>query len=169
MELFSFIANIHLIQAICLLIGLGLVLFEIFDPGFGVPGISGLILLVVGILLTARNLFEGIVMFIILIIILTIAVFLAIRSATKGRLSRTLVLSDSLNTQSGYVGTKDMTSFEGKEGTSLTILRPSGTANFDGVKLDVVTEGEFIPKNTSIKVIEVSGRRIVVKSINEKV
>ena len=44
-----------------------------------------------------------------------------------------------------------------------TVLRPAGTADFEGVKLDVVTEGEFIEKGRPLEVIRVEGRRIVVR------
>ncbi len=51
------------------------------------------------------------------------------------------------------------------EGVAITTLRPSGTANINGTKVDVVSEGEMILKNTRIKVIDVKGNRIVVKPV----
>ena len=51
------------------------------------------------------------------------------------------------------------------EGVTTTTLRPSGTANINGNKVDVVSEGEMILKNTKIKVIDVKGNRIVVKPV----
>lgn len=167
MELFSFILNIGVLQALILIAGLGLMVFEIFNPGFGMPGIVGLILLALGVILTAKSVFEALVMTIILIAILALALALMLRSASKGRLSRTLILSDSLKKESGFSSTEDLSGYLGKEGVAATILRPSGTAEFDGVKLDVVTEGSFIPKGTRIKIINVSGRRVVVREVSE--
>ena len=54
---------------------------------------------------------------------------------------------------------------DGKEGFSITPLRPSGTAIFDENKFDVVTEGEYIPASKYIKVIKIEGRRIIVREI----
>ncbi len=51
------------------------------------------------------------------------------------------------------------------EGVAITTLRPSGTANIKGKKVDVVSEGEMILKNTKIKVTDVKGNRIVVKPV----
>jgi len=51
------------------------------------------------------------------------------------------------------------------EGVAITTLRPSGTANINGNKVDVVSEGEMILKNTKIKVTDVKGNRIVVKPV----
>jgi len=58
-----------------------------------------------------------------------------------------------------------MSLFVGKVGTALTPLRPAGTAEVAGQRLDVVTEGEFIHSGMQIKVIKVEGTRIVVKEI----
>ena len=51
------------------------------------------------------------------------------------------------------------------EGIAITTLRPSGTAKINGEKVDVVSEGEMIVKNTKIKVVDVKGNRIVVKPV----
>ncbi len=51
------------------------------------------------------------------------------------------------------------------EGVAVTTLRPSGTANINGHKVDVVSEGEMISKNTRIKVTDVKGNRIVVRPV----
>jgi membrane-bound ClpP family serine protease len=146
-------------------VGLILIVIEMFSPGFGAPGITGLILLVAGIVFTARSLLEALIMIVIILAILGVALTLVLHSASKGRLSKTLILSDSLNKEEGFSGTEDLEYFVGREGKTLTVLRPAGTAEFDGVKLDVVSEGEFIPKNTRVKVKKVTGRRIVVTKI----
>jgi membrane-bound serine protease (ClpP class) len=52
----------------------------------------------------------------------------------------------------------------GAEGISLSILRPSGKARFVDQIIDVVTQGEFIPPNTSITVVRKDGMRVVVRA-----
>ena len=52
----------------------------------------------------------------------------------------------------------------GAEGTSLSILRPSGKARFLDQIIDVVTQGEFIGPNTAITVVRKDGMRVVVKA-----
>jgi membrane-bound serine protease (ClpP class) len=51
----------------------------------------------------------------------------------------------------------------GMEGTALSILRPSGKARFGRQTVDVVTEGDFIPPNTPITVVQADGMRVVVR------
>ena len=52
----------------------------------------------------------------------------------------------------------------GSEGKALTTLRPSGKARFAEHVVDVVTEGEFIAAETTVKVISTDGMRVVVKA-----
>jgi membrane-bound serine protease (ClpP class) len=52
----------------------------------------------------------------------------------------------------------------GVEGKTITDLRPSGTASINGKRYDVVSNGEYISKDTMIIVTAVNGNRIVVKA-----
>ena len=52
-------------------------------------------------------------------------------------------------------------------GHALTPLRPSGTAVISGRRVDVVTEGGMIARNTPIIVVAVEGMRVVVRSASE--
>jgi len=81
MGIFSFVENIELLQAVLLTLGLLFLLAEIFIPGFGVAGITGIILFIVGIILTANTFIEALVMFLILLLILAVVIMLVVRSA----------------------------------------------------------------------------------------
>ena len=50
-------------------------------------------------------------------------------------------------------------------GEAFTDLRPSGKANIQEQRVDVVTEGVFLEKGNSVKVIAIEGQRIVVRKI----
>jgi membrane-bound serine protease (ClpP class) len=65
----------------------------------------------------------------------------------------------------GYVTSSDLTHFLGRTGRAATVLRPSGMAEIDGVRLDVVTEGEFLEAGTPLVVIQVEGSRVVVDDL----
>ncbi|HEX3044303.1 MAG TPA: NfeD family protein [Bacillota bacterium] len=166
MEALSFITDMELISALCLFFGLALVIFEMFIPGFGLPGTLGLILLIFGVVQTAQDMMQVLILTGAILAILAIALMIVLRSASKGRLAKTLILNNSFKKEDGYNGTEDLTDFLGKSGTALTVLRPAGTADVDGVKLDVVTEAEFLPKGTKVKVVKVEGRRVVVRGFN---
>lgn len=52
-------------------------------------------------------------------------------------------------------------------GVALTPLRPSGTAVINGRRVDVVTEGGMIDRNTPVKVVAIEGMRVVVRALSE--
>ncbi len=149
--------------AICLILGIALVIIEMFTPGLTVPGIAGIILIIAAIILTAGSFLDGMLMLLGVIAILSIALFFVLRSASKGMLSRSPIIKK--DTEEEYLSVDDMKFFIGKEGKALTILRPAGTADFNGVRLDVVTEGSFVKQGVKVKVIRVEGRRIIVAPI----
>lgn len=53
----------------------------------------------------------------------------------------------------------------GREGTVESALRPTGIARIDGRRVDVVTRGELIEPGTRVRVVEVSGNRLVVAAL----
>jgi membrane-bound ClpP family serine protease len=164
---FSFVEGIDTLQAFLFILGLILLIVEMFIPGFGIAGGSGLVLLVTGIILTARTPFEAVVM--VAILILLVALFLAIilRSMKRGKLSKKLILWSAAKHENGFSASADNSALIGTKGVALTILRPAGSGEFDGRRLDVVTEGTFIESGTKIKIVRTEGRRIVVQPIIE--
>lgn len=163
MDMVSFLSNISWAALLCFGFGFLLVIVEMFHPGFGVPGVFGGILLIVGVALTATSPMQVLILLVIIISLLGVALTLVLKSATKGRLSKILILHETQKKEAGYIGTEDLNYFVGQEGVSLTILRPAGIADVNGIKLDVVSEGEFISKDKKIEIIKVEGRRIVVR------
>ena len=51
----------------------------------------------------------------------------------------------------------------GKEGITISNLHPSGFAKIDGTRVDVISRGGMLEKNTPVEVIEIEGNRVVVK------
>lgn len=166
-ELFGFVYRLTWLPALCFILGFVLITFELFNPGFGAPGISGIILLILGIMFTARSLLDAIVMVLIALIVIGIILFLVIHSASKGKLNKKLILYERMDKEAGYVGRSGPKSFLGKEGTAITMLRPAGIVDIDGVRLDVVTNGEFLPKGTKVKVTKIEGMRVVVTKFSQ--
>jgi len=165
MVLSELIDGIGVLSAIFFSLGLILTVIEIYIPGFGVWGIAGITCFIIGIIVTADTLLEALILMMILLAILGIIFSILLHSISKGKLPKDMVLKASMKKEDGYIGTSDMKYFLGKQGVALTILRPAGTVDFDGVKLDVVSDGEFIPKGTKVEIIKVEGRRIVVRKL----
>lgn len=149
---------------LCLVIGIGLLVFEMFTPGFGVAGAFGIILLVAAVMLMSGSPLYSLWLAMILLVVVSVFLLVFVRSAQKGRISRSrLVLKDELTTKEGFVSVRQNADYLGQKGKTLTMLRPAGTVSIDGVRLDVVTDGEFIPAGADVVVDRVEGIRVIVK------
>lgn len=148
-------------------VGTALLVIEVFMPGFGIAGISGLILEVVSIVLMYMNYgpFAALGLTILVLALVGVVISITLRSATKGRLSKSpLVLNKAETASDGYIATQeDMDVFIGKEGVVITTLRPAGMAEIEGVRLNVVSDAEFIPKGTPVRVTDVDGPSVIVR------
>ena len=163
MDILEVFTNLSTWSVILFILGFLLVIVEMFNPGFGVPGALGIVFLIVGVIVTAETVEQGILMGVVILAILAVMLTIVLYSASKGRLSKKLILKDATDRQSGFSGTEDMKYLLGKSGKTVTPLRPAGCADLDGVRLDVVTRGEFIEKDVPVTVVEVEGNRIVVE------
>lgn len=142
------------------------ILYELhIVPGHGAPGILGGIMLLAAVLLAF-----GIPFFIIALqtvataIVLTVIVFWMVSRATPENawLSRlTFVGAQGAD----YVASADHTQLRGQRGFAASYLRPAGVALIDGQRVDVLTQGEFIPEGTPIRVTRVEGARVFVEPI----
>lgn len=161
-ELGALVMN-NIPELIMMIAGFVLLVIEMYIPGFGLAGISGSILMVGGIIVMKPTPLQALILILISVILLSIAFSLAMYSISKGRLSRSkLVLNDALN-QKESTAHDDLSYFVGKVGQTRTALRPAGIAEFDGVKLNVVSDGEFVNNQKHVRVERVEGNRIVVR------
>jgi membrane-bound ClpP family serine protease len=147
--------------------GIILIFLELFLPG-AIAGTLGLAALIFSLFLAGENTMQMGVSIIIALLLSISVFFLAIKVFNKKLiLFNKMVLSDSARKEDGYVSNPNRTDLLGSEGIALTILRPAGTAIFNGERVDVVSEGGFIDQNAKIKVLKVEGARIVVREVKE--
>ncbi|MEM1118241.1 MAG: NfeD family protein [Bacteroidota bacterium] len=158
-------------------LGVILIAVEVFvTPGFGVFGISGLIA-VVGALLIALvpNIgFEfpsdGAIaqatttLAAALVLLALLAVSLA-RVLPKSERFGRLVLAPTLTAADGYTSADTVYDLVGKRGTAITGLRPSGTVEVEGARVDVVSEGPFVAPGADVEVVSAQGSRVVVREV----
>ena len=95
-----------------------------------------------------------------------VIILVALRFLPKFTPFQRLVLNTTEDVTDGFRSAPgEYESLLGKEGIALTLLRPAGTANIDGEKVSVVTEGDFIEQNSRIRVTKIEGYRIVVERV----
>lgn len=209
-EVARFLTNPIVIPILLSIASLGLIV-ELYSPGFGVPGIMGLLALILffyGHIIAGFAGMEAIILLLLGIILIVAEFFVAssilgligigsviaslfMSGASLSHMSmsiaiafivaiaaavilfkwigmdrgifRHIVLRDSATNEHGYVSAENRLDLIGREGKTVTPLRPSGTAVVNGERLDVVSEGGFIDTDTNVKVVKVEGVRIVVR------
>lgn len=166
-----------MVEILMFLIGLGLILLEVFViPGFGIAGISGILLVVASLFLSlvGANPFidmeavsMAIIQLTVALVVSIILIFLLAKFLPKTNIFKKFVLSVEEKSEEGFKSHATSEDMVSKTGKALTDLRPAGTAEIDGKRVDVVTDSEYIEKGSNIEVIEVEGIRVVVKELKE--
>lgn len=156
-----------------LLFAIGVILLAVeifFIPGFGIAGIAGTALIFIGLYLSLMGSipdpedFTRATYTIGWSILFTfIAGYIIIRTFPKTQLFNKLTLETVESTTEGFTSAETLSALVGKKGIALNNLRPAGKADINGSRMDVVSEGEYIERDTPIVISEVHGSRIVVK------
>ncbi len=168
-EVVSLFTEMNVVPAILLTLGLILCIIEMFVPGFGAFGISGIVCLVGGIV--AKMLYGGTVtqmfaLIVIFAIILLIMFGIAVWSAKRGLISRSpVVLKETALPENYAEADKSLQNLKGKEGLTVTICRPFGTIQIDDKFYDASSVDEYLEKGTLVKVVEVEGDQIYIQKV----
>lgn len=151
-----------LLQIIALLsAGYLLLVLELFVPG-GVLGIGGVVSILYGCYLAFGL---GTIWGVSSVGLSLVATVVIVRTFLRSRAAKRLVLDEGAETWHGEdVRLADLV---GKEGSTLSMLRPSGLAEIDGERIDVIADSEFIDPGVTVRVVEVEGNRVVVEAIPE--
>lgn len=156
-----------LIIAIILFVaGFILIGIEMVIPGFSIPGVSGIVCLVVAIFLVSDTFVEGAIIALIIMVLLGIMFAVILGLLSKAKLKSPIILKDEQNKEKGFISSNDLKYLLGKQGVAITDLRPSGTADFDGIEFDVISEGKYISKDTRLVIYKVQGSKLIVKTLN---
>ncbi len=156
---------VEIIGIILLIIGFVLVGVEMAVPGFGLPGISGIISLVAGVIMTAKTVEKGIVMTIVIIIILAIMLAVIMTILRSKAMKAPIVLNEDVKGEQGFLNSTDLEYLIGKEGMAISDLRPGGKGCFDEIDFDVISEGKYIEKGKRIKISKIKDNQLLVKEI----
>lgn len=175
----SFTAQYTMLAVLLFVLGLILLGLEIFVfPGFGLPGVTG-ILLVVGslVLVTLEKMPSTTQDWVSVgLTLTTFAAGLAVAIVWAFMLAwylphipyaNRLVLAPPTDspTAAEAAGDNPLAALLGAIGVAETPLRPAGKARFGEDFHDVIAEGDFVNPGARVQVIEIEGQRIVVKEV----
>ena len=169
-------------EILMFIVGVILIIVEIFViPGFGVAGISGIVLVFAGLVLSLLNNvnfdFEGVEIATVGVAVSTVIIgvfggfilslYLGNKLFTaKSGMFRNLSLKTVQEVNDGFVCVETgMFALKGKTGISQTVLRPAGKVFIEDEVFDAIALNGFIDKNVNIKVTKVEATQLYVEKL----
>ncbi|MFN4123217.1 MAG: NfeD family protein [Flavobacteriales bacterium] len=168
-------------EILIFIIGLLLIAVEVFViPGFGVAGISGIILVIFGLTFSMLEndgfdfSFVGYAAVLRSMGLVIVTLFLAIigsialgaRWLNKGGLLSKAVLSSEQKREEGFVGGgQGLKELIGKQGVVEAVLRPSGKVLIDGEVYDATSERSYLEKGEHVVVFKVEANQLFVRKV----
>ena len=155
-----------LLPVILQLVGVVVIIAEIILPSGGILSIAALgvfgyslfivfneISMIIGFSFVAADL-----------ILIPVLVIVGLKSLARSpiTLRNTLSRKEGVSSQSSK-----LESYVGRQGNALTDLRPAGIAVINDKRVDVVTRGEYLEKDSAIIVTAVTGNQIIVRKKDE--
>lgn len=144
-------------------LGAALLFAEFFIPGFGICGISGICCILASFYFALGGSRDTLPVLAGGLVVVLVVGALLMKFLPENPVWKLFALPQSPKDKVEEVSS---TTYLGKTGTALTLLRPSGVVLIDGKRVDALTEGEFIAEGTSIKVVKEEGRKIFVEKEN---
>lgn len=150
------------IAILLLAIGLVLIVMELMFPSLGALGVLAALCLIASISYAfAEDRDIGIGFLAATAILVPTAIMLGFKLLPKSPLGRVLVNPGTSTADNAAVDRRDR-DLVGKSGITDNMLRPAGTIQIEGRRVDVVTRGEPIEAGARVRVLEVEGNRVVV-------
>jgi len=175
------------LEVLLFVLGVGCLICELFVlPGFGIFGLSGLALVIVSLVMASQDfllpttsgewgqlqtnslIVLGAVLGVLLLFIGQVVLLDSIPGLNRFRLSAPdASLSEPIGPEFSLAGGAHVAQSEpisiGDQGVADSDLRPSGKVTLSGQLVDVVTEGDFVERGTTVEVLRVVGNRVVVR------
>ncbi len=162
-------------EIVLFLVGVLLIGVEIFVlPGFGIAGVAGILSVVfalgaalvgnVGLAFPSDgSITRAILTLAATMVLLVIFGYSVSRYLPKSQRFSHLILAPDLGSASGYTSADTDDTLLGLTGVALTTLRPSGTAEIGGRRVDVVSQSTFVAAGEPVEVVSVRGSRVEVR------
>lgn len=151
--------------ALLLAVGIILIVVElIFIPGTTVFGIAGLVLTIIGVVMSFTNFGSNTGLLVLLGAFgaLGVTLFFSLRTGAWEKMSLKQSNQGRVNED------KKHSVWKGDVGVALSALRPSGNVEFGEIILEVSTLGAYVDAGSKVRVIEVRPNKILVEKVEQR-
>ena len=146
-----------------------LLIAEVFIPSGGILSIFSMGCLMAGLVIFFRHsTAAGIIGIIVSLVMIPIVLVMAYRLFPKTKFGKTVMLSPPERSKGDAIpDTDSLKDLLGAIGSVITPLRPVGMADFDGSRVECVSESGFIENKKNVKIIKVEGTQLTVRVVDE--
>ena len=152
-----------------IVIGLLLMAAELFLPTGGIVFVLGVGGVIAGVAIAfGASATQGVVSLVVVVVLVPLLGPLLMHYWPRSAIGKKFVLTgpEEDATVAQMPVNLELEQLRGRYGKTLSALRPSGVANFDGRRVDVLSEGTMIDAGQWVKVIDVKAGRIVVRRVD---
>jgi membrane-bound serine protease (ClpP class) len=151
-----------------LILGLGLIVAEVFFPSFGILAVLATAAIVGSLVMAFQESNAAGVRFLVATVVLVpVVIVLGFKLFPRSPFGKRMVAGGLSFPSQASLDQRDL-ALVGQDGTIEADCRPAGMARIDGRRVDVVTRGEWIAAGARVRVVEVQGNRVVVARREEQ-
>ncbi|MGD9720884.1 MAG: NfeD family protein [Pirellulales bacterium] len=154
-------------SALLVLLGLTLLMAEVFVPSGGILGLLSVGSIVAGIVLAFyhKGIEVGLIFVVVAAVMVPTVLAMAFRYWPKTPMGRRLLLEVPRGEEvlPDSPERRALRQLVGKLGVAKTLMLPSGAVLIDGHTIDALSEGMSIEAGQQVRVVEVRGHRVVVR------
>ena len=156
----------NFLPVLVFILGVGLLVFEIFIPGFGLIGVMGTLCIVASFFLLLGGGAAALKWLALSFVVAVAGIYLLSKYLPHSSIYKRVVLKNtSGEMHPGSENKKEYTYLLGKHGVALTVLRPAGKIKVDNQVFDALSYGDFIDIGKEILVDAVQGEKIYVNKL----
>jgi membrane-bound ClpP family serine protease len=151
-----------------IVLGLALLIAELFIPSGGMLFFASSLLIVGGVVLsfiygdTATGMVTLLSVFVVVPAVATLMLYIWPRTP----IGRRLVLRDRDQATAGLPVNLELEGLRGRYGRALSDLRPAGTVDFDGRRIDTISEGPMVAAGSWVRCVDVRAATVVVRQVD---
>ena len=146
-----------------------LLIAEVFVPSGGILSIASMGCLMTGLVIFFRHsTATGIAGIIVALVMIPTILIIAYRTFPKTKFGKSILLAPPNREKGDAIpDTDQLADMLDVSGKVITPLRPVGMVDFDGKRLECVSETGFIDNEKNVKVIKVEGTQLTVRLIDQ--
>ena len=146
-------------------LGLALIVAEVLFPSLGLLSLLATAALLAAVLVAfGESSATGVKFLVAAALLVPAAILLGLKLFPSSPMGRYMVSPGLSFEGEAATDARDRAAI-GRDGTVESALRPTGIARIDGRRVDVVTRGELLEPGTRVRVVVVSGNRLIVAAI----